>query len=160
MIVLVIVPLVWADPESRKVLVHDEGKPSERFAGEDGEGFYSVLQAFREINRCVDAWDVDYPRLVAPCNIPLCAVARIDQQLVGVYIEHFSAPADADDHFVEVPLLALLDVPEDTLDTQTGPVAASTVGAAPVPHKVPGGNTAMSTLSGEQPFPELFGGME
>jgi hypothetical protein len=122
MIALQIIPLRWADPESRKVLVHDESKPSQRFAGEDGEGFYSVLQGINtpEFGSLVDYCglrlaDNSYPRIVAPSDLPLYCVVWMDGgSLNGVYIEHFSAPTDYDDHYEESPLLA---------DTQSGPVA-------------------------------------
>lgn len=172
MIALIIIPLKWADPESRKVLVHDESKPSERFAGEDGEGFYSVVQARMKWEESLtessvwrhwlstSVWRHWLSTAVVPSDLPLYTTACVGHQTVAVYIEHFSAPTDADDHFVETPLLSLPDVPEDTLDTQSGPVAVPTVGTAPDPRIPLGGDTAMSTLSGKQPFPELFGGIE
>jgi hypothetical protein len=121
-IALRIVPLTWADPQSRKVLVPDESKPSERFAGEDGEGFYSVVQARVEWEEGSTkraspeggvSWRHWFAKQVAPSDLPLYNVAYIGSQLVGVYIEHFSSPTDADDHFEETPLLTLPDVPEE-----------------------------------------------
>lgn len=109
MIALVIIPLRWADPNSRKVLIPDDTKPSERLAGEDGEGFYSALGG-------ANVWRYENPsffwagalcRSVASHDLPLFCVAQRagSQELVGVYIEHFSSPSDYDNHFVETPLL-------------------------------------------------------
>lgn len=119
MIALVIIPLVWADPDSRKVLVHDESKPSERFLGDDNEGFYSVTQAVRHweainLMEMPHYWMTRHCHEIVPCDLPLYNVASLkDGELFGVYVEHFSSPTDADDHFVETPLLSLPDVAEE-----------------------------------------------
>ena len=116
MIALVIIPLVFADPNSRKVLVHDESKPSERFAGEDGEGFYSVVQAVYEWRKAKVYWtNSRLDRLVTPCDMPLHSVATFagSDDMYAIYVEHFSAPSDYDNHFVETPLLSLPAVPEE-----------------------------------------------
>ena len=116
MIALVIIPLVFADPDSRKVLVHDESKPSERFLGEDREGFYSVVQAFK-------AWTAELKiavrhrselcSYVQPCDKPIHTLLYLNGAISAVYIEHFSSPTDADNHFVETPLLSLPAAPEE-----------------------------------------------
>jgi hypothetical protein len=114
-IALVIIPLVWADPQSRKILVHDEGKPSQRFLGEDEEGFYSALQAVRAWDDSrYGAWQSALSKMVAPSDLPLYSVATSGaNEWQAVYIEHFSAPTDADNHFVETPLLSLPDMAEE-----------------------------------------------
>jgi hypothetical protein len=109
MIALIIIPLVFADPTSRKVLIPDESNPSKRFAGEDNEGFYSALggaNVWRHENPGY-FWAGGWCRIVVPHDLPLfCVAQRIgSDELVGIYIEHFSAPTDADNHFVETPLL-------------------------------------------------------
>ena len=109
MIALIIIPLVFADPTSRKVLVHDESKPAVRFAGEDNEGFYSALggaNVWRHENPGY-FWAGGWCRIVASHDLPLFCVAQRagSDELVGVYIEHFSSPTDYSDHFVETPLL-------------------------------------------------------
>jgi hypothetical protein len=126
MIALVIIPLVFADPQSRKVLIPDEEtRPSIRFAGEDGEGFYSVTQAVRHweainLMEMPHFWMTRHCSEVSPSDLALYNVASLeDGALVGVYVDHFSAPTDYDNHFVETPLLA---VPEDSIDTQSGPI--------------------------------------
>lgn len=116
MIALVIIPLAWADPNSRKVLVPDESKPSERFLGEDVEGFYSVVQAANQwqANHLNHFWMREHCRSVAACDLPLYNVAsHAGSGLVAIYVEHFSAPSDYDNHFVEAPLLSLPDVAEE-----------------------------------------------
>jgi hypothetical protein len=137
MIALIIIPLIFADPDSRKVLVPDGSRPSERFAGEDGEGFYSVVQARMQWEESLtepSVWRHWLSSCVAPSGLPLYTVACVGSQNMGIYIEHFSAPTDADNHFEDTPLLTLPSVPEDTLDTQTGPVERTEImlpGSAP-----------------------------
>jgi hypothetical protein len=119
MIALIIIPLKWADPDSRKVLVPDESCPSERFAGEDGEGFYSVVQARMnwEVSLAESSvWRNWLSNCVTPSGLPLYTVACVGSQNVGVYIEHFSAPSDYDNHFVETPLIAVPE-PEPVANT-------------------------------------------
>jgi hypothetical protein len=124
MIALVIIPLIFADPDSRKVLIPDETRPSERFAGEDGEGFYDVRSSALQRFGYSALWRSDLSPLVSSCDLPLYSVLSQDEAgFFAVYIEHFIAPTDADNHFEDTPLLTLPSVPEDTLDTQTGPVA-------------------------------------
>lgn len=109
MIALVIVPLRWADPASRRVLVPDESKPSERFAGEDEEGFYSIVQAKSEWESpraFLSPWRYWLSPYVVPCDLPLYSVACIGDALMGVYVEHFSAPTDATDFFEDAPMPA------------------------------------------------------
>jgi hypothetical protein len=105
MIALIIIPLKWADPDSRKVLIPDESRPSDRLAG-DGSGFYSVVQALHKWG-VYSKFSLPYSGLVTPSDLPLYGVASPFTGLVGVYIEHFSAPADYDNHFVETPLIAV-----------------------------------------------------
>jgi hypothetical protein len=109
MIALIIIPLKWADPNSHKVLIPDESRPSERFAGEGGEGFYSVRQALAVHFPNDYSWRYN-PNLasyVAAGDLLLYAVAGVDNYYAGVYIEDFSAPSDYDNHFVETPLIAV-----------------------------------------------------
>ncbi len=107
MIALVIIPLVFADPQSRKVLIPDESKPSERFAGEDGEGFYSARQALAEHYPNAYSWryDLNLAERVATCDLPLYGVIPMGDGYAAVYVEHFSAPTDYDNHFEDTPLL-------------------------------------------------------
>jgi hypothetical protein len=127
MIALVIIPLVWADPQSRKVLVPDESKPSERFAGEDSEGFYSVTQAVRHweainLMEMPHYWMTRHCSEVSPSDLPLYNMASLeDGALVAVYVEHFSAPTDADNHFEDAPLLTLPDVAEEAQEPAYDP---------------------------------------
>ena len=83
-------------------------------------------------------------------RLPACVAAALDElahQAVRVVCNRLSGGTLDDATFAEPHLL----------DTQSGPVAVPTVGAAPDPRIPLGGDTAMSTL---QPFPELFGGIE
>lgn len=82
-------------------------------------------------------------------RLPACVAAALDElahQAVRVVCQRLSGGTLDDATFAEPHLL----------DTQSGPVDITTVGAAPDPHAVPGGDTAMSTLlPGEEP-PGLF----
>lgn len=118
MIALQILHLRWADPKSRKLLIHDDTRPAERFAGDDGEGFYDARRAIAEWQGDTPLWwQSAYSRQLecGVSNLHLYGICQDEHSaLYAVYIEHFSAPTDADDLFVETPLLSLPDAVEDT----------------------------------------------
>jgi hypothetical protein len=108
-IALIIIPLKWADPDSRKVLVPDTSRLSERFTGEDGEGFHCASIAIEEWSKSAPLWfgRSKLATLILPNDMVLWHVVEEHSGLYGVYIEHFSAPSDYDNHFVETPLIAV-----------------------------------------------------
>lgn len=128
MIALRIVPLMWADPESKKVLVPDTGRTAYEWRGTDGEGFYSASQAVRAF--VYDSGEdvhthhhLDKMVATDPLDGILVSVVREfhqsnEGQIYALFAVWFSSDEDT---FVETPLLTLPNVPEEAQEPAYDP---------------------------------------
>lgn len=120
MIALRIVPLQWADPKSRKVLIPHESKPSYEWLGEEGDGFHSTRQAeISYLSASSLVWHSEYCKMVA-CDEGdiLVNVAGSHDTFVALFAVWF--PSD-EDTFEETPLLALPSVTDDAQEPTYDP---------------------------------------
>jgi hypothetical protein len=88
-IVLRLIPLKWADPESKKLLVSDDSVEGIRYADPSGEGFCSGRQAFYSfLERRVapQIRPVHEARLVEDTAWPIHCVIWSESRLWAVYI--------------------------------------------------------------------------
>jgi hypothetical protein len=108
MIALRIVPLMWADPDSRRVLVPDTGRTTYEWRGVEDEGFYSTRQA--EVCYFSDSSLISFS---SHCKMVVCDegdilvnVAGLHGTFVALFAVWFSTDEDT---FEDTPLLTIPD---------------------------------------------------